>query len=337
MKILLIANYRPGAGGISSQVEQLQRHLTQEGEEVEVFCTKASALKRMGMFLSILPKARNFDILHIHCCSNWGFLPAVIGITAGKILKKRLILTYHGGGGENFFKAHKKFVKFWLTKTNANIVLSGFLAKIFDDNDIPYVVIPNILDVDESIYRERDVVKPDFISIRTLAPLYNIECIIKAFAKVKKQLSAATLTVLSDGASRTGLEKMVKDNNIQDVAFIGRVKNEEVYAWLDKADILLSTPHIDNQPMSILEAFKVGLLVISTNVGGVPYMIQEKKNGMMVDDDDSAALAEKMVWAVTHQEETKKMMREGHKCLYDYSWENIKTKLYKLYNTTEND
>jgi len=331
MKILLIANYRPGAGGISSQVEQLQKHLTQEGEEVEVFSTKASVWKRLGMFFSIFPKARKFAILHIHCCSNWGFLPAVIGITAGKLLKKRLILTYHGGGGEQFFAAHRRFVKFWLSKTDANIVLSGFLAKVFSDNGIPHHVLPNILDIDDSLYRERAEVKPNFISIRTLTPLYNVECIIRAFAKVKQQRSDATLTVLGDGESRAALEKMVKDGNIQDVSFVGRVKNEEVYGFLDKADILLSTPHIDNQPMSILEAFKVGLLVISTNVGGVPYMIREKENGMMVADNDSDALAEKMVWAVTHQAEAKAMMREGHKCLRDYSWENIKGKLFKLY------
>ena len=75
------------------------------------------------------------------------------------------------------------------------------------------------------------------------------------------------LYILSDGPERNKLEALVRELNLSDVQFIGRVPNTDVYDFLDKADVFVSMPTIDNQPMSVLEAFKCGLLVISSRVG----------------------------------------------------------------------
>ena len=177
MKVLLICNYKPSVGGISGQVGLLQKYLRAEGHTTDIFSTKASVLQRLLLPMRLLRLARSYDVLHIHCCSGWGFLPAVVGVTVGRWLKKRLVLTYHGGGGERFFDKHTRLVKHYLTRTDANIVLSGFLAKVFDKHHLPYTVIPNIIELDGSHYRERKEIKPHFICIRAHEPLYNIPCI----------------------------------------------------------------------------------------------------------------------------------------------------------------
>ena len=69
MKILLVCNYRPGVGGISGQVEELQKHLRKEGHDVDVFSTKGSALKRLSLPRKLRNLARDYDVLHVHCCS----------------------------------------------------------------------------------------------------------------------------------------------------------------------------------------------------------------------------------------------------------------------------
>ena len=128
MRVLLICNYKKGVGGISGQVEILQRMLRQDGHTAEIFSTKDSILRRLGLFRRLRKAAHGYDVLHIHCCSEWGFLPAVVGVTVGKQLGKRVVLTYHGGGGEKFFAKHTRLVKHYLNRTDANIVLSGFLG-----------------------------------------------------------------------------------------------------------------------------------------------------------------------------------------------------------------
>ena len=334
MNILLVCNYKPGVGGISGQVELLQKYLRSEGHAADIFSTKASSLRRLLLPLKLLRVGRSYDVLHIHCCSGWGFLPAVVGVNVGRCLKKRIVLTYHGGGGERFFDQHPKLVRHYLTRTDANIVLSGFLAKIFDKHSIPYTIIPNIIELDDKHYRLREKLKPNFICTRAHEPLYNIPCILQAFQKVLTELPEAALTLVGGGSQHEALVKMNKDMGLHNVTFTGKVDNQDIYHYLDQADIFLSTPTIDNMPVSVLEAMNAGLLVISSRVGGVPYMVEDNSTGLLFENDNDIELAKKMIWAVGDKTmaKTKAIMGAAHKAVQQYRWENIKNKLYTAYN-----
>lgn len=277
MKILYISNYKKGIGGINAQVDLLHTYLNQEdGIKADVFSTKGNPLRRCIAFLKLLCQARRYDILHIHACSYWGMVPAVMGVIAGKLWRKRIIITYHGGGAEEYFVKHAAFVRRWLGRTDEVIVLSEFLKEIFDQYDIPCVVIPNIVVLQPQIERTHDIA-PRFISIRHLEPLYNIPCILHAYEQVLKVYPDATLDILGQGGQREELEAYVQEHQLTGVTFVGQVPNKQIYDYLAKADIMLSAPKIDNMPVSLLEAMNAGLLVISSRVGGVPYMINEVK------------------------------------------------------------
>lgn len=330
MKVLLISNYKKGTGGISGQVELLQKNLRKEGISTDIFNTKGSIPYRIFCKRHLSQIASGYDILHIHCCSKIGFFPAIVGVPIGKKLNKRVILTYHGGGAENFFKQHKRLVKHYLLKTDTNIVLSGFLGEVFAKYQIPHTIIPNVIELDATRFRFREQIKPNFISIRTLSPLYNIECILRAFKKVRSQIPDAKLTIVGDGPSKESLERMVSEENIQDVRFIGRVDNQEIYNYLDKADIMLSAPKIDNMPVSILEAFNAGLLVISSNVGGLPYMIEDGVNGLLFSSDNDIELANKMILAVNNVKSID-IINSAHSSLMKYLWKEVWNCLQKVY------
>ena len=358
MKVLLICNYKSGVGGISGQVEILQRKLREEGHTADIFSTKGSFFWRLGLFCRLRNVAKRYDVLHIHCCSGWGFLPAVVGVTVGRLFKKRVVLTYHGGGGEKFFDKHPKLVRHYLTRTDANIVLSGFLASVFDKHDLPHTIIPNIIELDERQYRERTTIHPHFICTRAHEPLYNIPCILRAFQKVLTEssvsraqchacmnnaemeerrrsqipkLSEATLTLVGDGSEHEALMQMVNEMGLKNVIFTGRVDNSEIYRYLNQSDIFLSTPTVDNMPVSVLEAMNAGLLVISSRVGGVPYIIKNGNNGLLFDSDDSDKLAELMLWTIENQSLSKTMIQKAHKDVNRYRWEGIKEQLYSVY------
>ena len=330
-KILLICNYKPGVGGISGQVEILQRKLRNEGHTVDIFSTKGTFLWRLGLLRRLHKRLKAYDILHIHCCSGWGFLPAVVGITVGRRIKKRIVLTYHGGGGEKFFNRHHKLVRHFLTRTDVNIVLSGFLAQVFEKHGLPFVTIPNILELDDSRFRLRERLLPNYICTRAHEPLYNIPCILRAFHKVQSIRPEATLTLVGDGSEHENLVRMAEELGLQNVTFTGRVANEDIYNYLDRADIMLSAPTVDNMPVSVLEAMNAGLLVISSKVGGVPYMVKNNSTGLLFDSDDSDALADKMLWALENQTVAKAITLQANKAVSRYRWENIKEQLYKAY------
>ena len=331
MRILLVCNYKPGTGGISGQVALLQRKLREEGQVAEIFNTKASVWKRVWMRPKLKEAAKGYDVLHIHCCSGWGFFPAVLGISVGKELKKRIVLTYHGGGGERFFAKHPKLVRHYLMKTDVNIVLSGFLAKVFEKHRLPYTLIPNIIELQDSCFKERLSIRPRFISIRAHEELYNIPCILRAFQQVQRQVPEATLMLVGGGSLHEDFKRQVEQMKLLNVTFTGRVDNSEIMQYLNQADVMLSAPKVDNMPVSLIEAMNAGLLVISSRVGGVPYMIEEGKNGLLFKSDHDAELAEKMLWTIQHQDETKLMIEKARQSVQQYQWSNVKDKLFVAY------
>ena len=331
MKILLISNYKRGVGGINAQVDLLQQFINQEdGWQADIFSTKANPIRRCIAFFKLLCKARRYDILHIHACSYWGMVPAVFGILAGKLWRKRTIITYHGGEAREYFDKNAAFVRRWLGRADEVIVLSGFLKEIYDQHQIPCVVIPNIV-VLRPQTEHTTTVAPKFISIRHLEPLYNIPCVLQAYKQVLKQYPEASLDILGQGSMRAELENYVQEHNLTAVRFIGQVPNDKIYDYFADASIMLSAPKIDNMPVSILEAMNAGLLVISSRVGGVPYMIEDGKTGLLFESDDADDMAAKMLWALEHPQEVNTMIIAAQKEVQKYSWEKVKKQLFKVY------
>lgn len=334
MKILLISNYVEGVGGISVQVKLLRDLLRGEGYVCDILSTKGSIAKRIKAVFALLSKGRKYDVFHIHACSDRGFLPAILGISIGRLLRKRMILTFHGGGAESFFRQKQKLVKHYLNRTSANIVLSGFIGCVFDQYGIKYTVIPNVLEVDDSAFKVRTDIKPRFISIRSLTETYNIKCTLKAFGAVQKEYHDAVLTLLGDGPLKSELEQYVNELHLQNVTFVGQVPNTEIYHYLDEADIMVSSSRFDNMPVSILEGFKAGLLVVASSVGGVPYMIEDGQNGFLFESDNDREMAEKMLAAVNYPERSLEMIKKAHLSLKQYSWEVVSARLLPLYNSS---
>jgi len=416
-KILYIANYKEGVGGISGQVEMLHKCVNSNQYEADIFSTRGNIAARLWKFIELICVAKKYDVLHIHGCSDRGMLPVVYGVVAGKIWRKKIIITYHGGGAEEYFAKHGAFVRRWLCRADKVIVLNGYLEKVFGAYNIPCVVIPNIIELSEaqehSAYQWS---KPRLISVRHLRELYNIPSILKAFAIVQEQVPGATLTVLGDGPMRHELEQMaidlmenkntkntLREINIENISkpkmnhpqsldndsqatapystqeqalgqtkdpsivanalpddsekndsilesqkntkneaarsiqFIGQVKSSEMAGYLAKSDIMLSAPRIDNMPVSLMEAMNAGVLVISSNVGGVPYLVEDQKSGLLFESQESRAesreqaLAEKILWAVKNSKECEQMIANAKLDIAKYNWKEIKKQILPIY------
>ena len=331
MQILLISNYKKGIGGINAQVYLLQQFINQEdGWLADIFSTKGNPLRRCIAFLRLLCKARHYDVLHIHACSYWGMVPAVFGIVAGKLWRKRTIITYHGGEAREYFAKHAAFVRKWLGRADEVVVLSGFLKEIFDQHQISSVVIPNVVVLRPQTERTTSIA-PKFISIRHLEPLYNIPCILQAYEQVLPLYPEATLDILGQGSQRAELEAYVHEHHLTGVTFVGQVPNDKIYDYLANASIMLSASQADNMPVSLLEAMNAGLLVISSRVGGVPYMIEDGETGLLFESGNANELADKMKWALENPEVINNMIMTTQKEVQKYSWDKVKLQLLKIY------
>ena len=139
------------------------------------------------------------------------------------------------------------------------------------------------------------------------------------------------LTLVGDGSEHQNLMQMVDTMRLHNVTFTGKVANNDIYTLLDQADIMLSSPTVDNMPVSLLEAMNAGLLVISSRVGGVPYMIKNGSNGLLFESNNHDELAKKMLWAIENQAVAKTLIQQAYRSVNQYRWENVKEKLYTAY------
>jgi glycosyltransferase involved in cell wall biosynthesis len=331
-KILFISNYRKDVGGISGQVDVLLQKLDKNDYETDLLNTKTSLFKRLLLFISSKKQIKNSDVIHIHCCSNFGgFFPAILGVILGKLFRKKTIITYHGGDAENFISKNKWLVLPFLRKADHLIVLSDFLEKVFLKFELKVKVIPNIFESKNKNSISKTQIHPNFISTRALNKLYNIDIILDAFSIIQKEIPNASLTILGDGTERENLKSKCLLEKIENVHFIGKVLNQNVPDYLKKNDFLLSAPSIDNFPISILEAFENELLVISSNVGGVPFLIENFKNGLLFESKNVNDLVKMIKFAIQEKEKSLKMMEKAKIRLKDFSWETNCDKFYSIY------
>ena len=133
-------------------------------------------------------------------------------------------------------------------------------------------VIPNVVDLTVFDYRERRPLRPRLLSTRNLEKYYRVDVIIEAFARFQATCPAATLTIAGYGSEESRLRALAAQLATGGVRFLGKVAP----AWMPKlyadSDIYLNASEVDNQPVSILEAFASGLPFISTPTGDIPSM-----------------------------------------------------------------
>jgi glycosyltransferase involved in cell wall biosynthesis len=231
------------------------------------------------------------QILHIFTPGYFAFLLAPApAILLAKVFGKRTILNYRDGRAEDHLR-RSPIARRIMRLVDEIVAPSGFLVRIFAAFDLPARVIPNIVDLDRFRFRTRDHPRPVFLHNRGLESHYNVQCTIRAFALIQERYPEAALLIAHDGPLRNHLEAMVRNLQLRNVKFLGSVSRQQTPEVYEQADIYLMSPNIDNMPVSVLECFAAGLPVISTRVGGVPYVVEHQRTGLLVDSNDHQAMA----------------------------------------------
>ncbi len=168
---------------------------------------------------------------------------------------------------------------------------SEYVVEVFRARGVPARCIPNVIDPAAFRYRQRSRLRPLFLTNRMLDPLYNVDCVLRAFAIIQSEYPDATLTVAHDGPCRRRLEALSAELGLRNVAFAGHVPAAGMPALYDAADIYLMSPWRDCMPLTVLECFASGLPAVATRVGGVPYLIEHERTGLLVDPGDHQAMA----------------------------------------------
>lgn len=298
--LLFIGNFLPSPKHNKNVWHFLVEHLQKAGWSVITTSNQERQLPRLVDMLSAIWRKRDrYQAAHIDIFSGKAFIYAWLTTWLLKLVNKRIAVTLHGGGLPEFSKKHPYMFTKYLRLPDIVVTPSPFLHDSFKHIRSDIKIIPNPIDLTESLFRLRDSIKPRLIWVRAFHSVYNPALAIKVLARVAQSFPEAKLWMLGpdkgDHSLASVLDLAEELGVTQSVEIVGHVSHANIPIWLDKADIFLNTSNYDTAPRSLLEAMANGLCVISTNVGGIPYLAENGMEAILVDPNDPGGMADAVI------------------------------------------
>ena len=282
---------------------------------------------------TLCAQVKDYDVIHIFSASYFSFVLAQTpAILIGKVLRKRVLLNYHSGEAADHFKRWPSAIS-TIRLADELVVPSEYLVKVFAEFGLRAKAINNLIEVDDFSFRERKQLRPRFLTNRNLEPHYGVDCVLRAFAKIQKAHPDARLTVAGAGSQFTSLQNLAEELGLQNIVFVGRVEPDSIYAQYDAADVYLNGSRIDNQPLSILEAFACGIPVVTTDAGGIPDIVADGTTGFVVPVDDHELMAERALSVLEKPQDTVKITRRAFNECQKFKWQSVGEQWNELYKS----
>ena len=284
------------------------------------------------LYLTLLfTKAWSADVLHIFTAGLYSYmLWTVPALIAGKLYGKKTIINYRDGQAEIHLNTHK-IAKPTLLWADVIVTPSEFLVDVFRRYGIKARSIVNVIDTSPFLYRERSKLRPVIMTNRMLEPLYNVDCILRAFERVQKRYPDASLTIAHHGFLQPQLEQRAVDLGLRNCRFIGKVAIADIPKVYDDADIYVMTPNIDNMPGTLLECMASGIPIVSTNAGGIPYVVTDEKTALLVDLDDDEGVARQVFRLLEDVSLVQRITQEARREVEKYRGEPVRDQWIALY------
>ncbi|HKP84739.1 MAG TPA: glycosyltransferase family 4 protein [Blastocatellia bacterium] len=277
-------------------------------------------------------RVRRYDIVHVFSASYYSYLlSALPALLIAKLYGKKTILNYRSGEAEDHLANWRTSAR-TMRLADVIVVPSGYLVDVFARFGMRACAIFNIIELDRFRFRERASLRPVFLTSRLLEPLYNVPCVLRAFAIIQKRYPEARLTVAADGWMRQELEQLARELELRNTEFIGFVPFERMPDLYDSADIYLTATNIDNMPGSVTESMASGLNVVTTDGGGaIPYIMTNEETGLIVERDDPQAMAEAAIRLLEDNDLAARLARNAYESSRRFTWQEVKGEWLKLY------
>jgi glycosyltransferase involved in cell wall biosynthesis len=280
----------------------------------------------------LLLRVRAYDVIHVFSASYWSFLlaPAPAMLIA-RLYGKKVLLNYRSGEAQDHLQNWRTALPI-VRLAHTLVVPSGYLKDVFGRFGVGAEIVPNTIDLSRFVFRHRRPLRPVLLSNRNLEPLYNVECALRAHALVEQRIPDARLIVAGDGSERERLRTMAREElGLKNVEFVGSVKPEDMPALCDRAEIFVNASNIDNMPVSHIEAFACGLPVVTSDAGGIPYIVTHERTGLMVPRGDHRAMAESILRLLEDERLAENLIEAARADCELYTWAAVRGGWLRIY------
>jgi len=258
-----------------------------------------------------------------------------------RLLGKKVILTLHGGNLPEFAKRWPRRVGRLLRQADRVTAPSEYLRRALRSWRPDIELMPNPIDFDRYSFRLRDKPKPNLVWLRALHRIYNPVLAVEVVAAVRRSFPDIRLALYGPD-KRDGvlgdLEERIRGFGLADkVRWYGGVQKSEVAKVLSESDVFLNTTDVDNTPVSVIEAMACGLCVVSTNVGGVPDLVRDGQDGLLVGPRDPGGMAAAVTRVLENPGLSALLSGNAHRRVAGYDWGSVLPEWEKLVTDVERE
>lgn len=365
-KIKVLQIIRKSEGGMKRHLLSLLRLLDKDKYEIAVLCsferTTQEYLKRLGItvydieigdgisfkkdyrairFIRKVVNEFKPDIVHMH-----GAKASLVGRVACFAMPVKTVVTAHNFVNYDKMSFYKKKILLSLTKildkkTHQFIAVSQAIKKdlILKQNvkEDKIKVIYNCIDsffyneTAINLKEEFNLTQDSFIigSVARLIPAKGVQDLIKA-ASILKSINAYFF-VAGDGPFREELQKMINSLNLNDRFFLLGYR-DDIPSFLRNLDVFVLPSHEEGFGISVIEALSEGVPVVATKVGGVPEIIHDGVEGILVEKESPEELAKAIEKFLKDEELRKSMGLRGKEGVKKFNCNKMVEDIYKIYD-----
>lgn len=289
--------------------------------------TRSNKALRLAEMLGLIAKYKNStDIVLIDTYGALNFYYAYLVGKACQILDIEYIPILHGGNLPERLERTRNLSQSLFGNAKCNIAPSDFLMNEFQNQGFSNTkVIPNAIKTSNYPFKKRSEFRPKLLWVRRFQERYNPVMAIEVLKELTTRYPDASLCMV--GPEKDGTMKLCKrlaDTYDLDVRFTGKLK-KKYWAKLSRSyDFFINTTTVDNTPISVIEAMSLGLAVVSTNVGGMPVLINNQVDGVLTEEGDVQGMAAAISRIIEDREYGQALCKNARIKVDGFDWEAVK-------------
>lgn len=336
-KVLFVATSRKTMGGITSVLKRYEKMEIWEKYHcawLETQINKGIALKLwyiIKAYIAMLFIVPRFDIIHFHTVPGRSITMQMPIFLYSLLWQKKRIIHIHVGNQLLDYKNDKMF-RFVLRKATKVVVLAEVLRNIMKEHfNVDTTVLYN--PIEEQPKRDETIIEKNIFFAAYLTPNKGYDTLIKAFKEVSQKYSDWKLIIAGSGEIENA-KSLIRMYNIEEqITMHNWLSKEQMAKIYSTTAIYCIASKQEGFPMSFLEAGSYGVPIVTTPVGGLVDVIENRVNCMIFDFDDHKMLA-KQILTLIDDVQLRNMISEKIRDIISkkFSISSINNELNKLYS-----
>lgn len=293
---------------------------------------QGKVFRLVEMLWTVWRKRKWADFVLIDTYSTWNFWYAVAVARLCRLLGLQYIPILHGGELPERLRRSPESAAALLGGAVVNVVPSRFLQEALSQGredrsrPVPTITyIPNSIDIEDYAFRARRSVFPKLLWVRAFQDIYAPLKALKTLQRLLLKYPDAELCMV--GPRKDGsLEECMAyaEQHRLPVRFLGKLEKEEWTALAQDYDLFLNTSEVDNAPVTLVEAMALGLPIVSTRIGGLPYLLTHEETALLVPSGTPEDLSEGLERLLEEGELAERLSHSGRKKAEGFDWAVVK-------------